>query len=139
MENAAPRSDHPAMVSCLEQEVGPEPQPAFVPLGAPLLNRAPAERCALGPFSVSQEWYMGFQPQISTEHLPVQKSHSGPNCRTGRARGVQTPTAMGLWGRLFKWEPREKTFPVLGFQKRMVIHSRKPAARVPSPVFSQKL
>lgn len=27
---------------------------------------------------------MGFQPQISTEHLPVQKSHSGPNCLTGR-------------------------------------------------------
>lgn len=139
MENAAQRSDHPATVSCLEQAVGPEPWSVFVPLGAPPLNRAQAEQCAQGPSSVSPEWDMGFQPQISTEHLPVQKSHSGPNCLTGRARGVQTATGMGWWGRLFKWDRREETFPFPGFQKMTVIHSRKPAARVPSPVFSQKL
>ena len=95
-----------------------------------------------GKFLCSCKWISFIddsQLLLSTSSGRPLHSHSGPNCRTGRARGVQTPTGMGLWGRLFKWEPREKTFPVLGFQKRMVIHSRKPAARVPSPVFSQKL
>ena len=73
---------------------------------------------------------MGFQPQISAEQLPGQKSHSGPNCLTGRARGVQVPT--GMRG-LFKWEQREGTFPFQRFQEMVLTHSRKPAALVPSP------
>ena len=113
--------------------------PCVCPSRGPTAQQGTGRAMCTGPSSVSQEWDMGFQPQISTEHLPVQKSRSGPNCLTGRDRGVQTATGLGWWGRPFKWVRRGETFPFPGFHKMTVIHSRKPTARVPSPVFSQML
>ena len=48
-KDATRQLDHPEIVSCLEQEVAREPQPVYVPLRTPLLNRAQAERDSLGP------------------------------------------------------------------------------------------
>lgn len=68
-KEAAKQPDHPEIVSRSEQEVTPAPPPVYVPLGAPLLSRAQAERGTVGPLLPTWECHMGFQPQISAKHL----------------------------------------------------------------------
>lgn len=64
---------------------------------------------------------MGFQLQISAEHLHGQKSCSGHNWLSGRARGVKTP--MGMRG-IFRQEQREGTFPFLRLQEMALTHRK---------------